>query len=137
VSSTYYTLCLSHDPAIEYRPHRSAEEALAEIAAGGISEHPHCDLVVLRMSGGPSELVCPPSREHRPDACLAHSDPVWIDADVLTCLAAVRRSTDPEILAAADATRLFRHWPRQRLHRLRSWLDFPPLDDPDEKAERP
>lgn len=135
MSSTYYTLCLSHDPAISYRRHRTDAEALAEIAAGAIEEHPTCDLVVLRVSGGPSELACPPSDQHRPDGCLAHSDPVWIDADVLRCLAAVRRSELPEINATADTTRLFHHWSRQRIHRLRHVLDIPGLDEPTEKTD--
>lgn len=136
MSSTYYVLCLSHDPAIYLdREHSSAGEALTSIAAG-LEAHPDCDLTVLRVSGGPSELACPPSGEHRPGGCIMHNHPVWIDTDVLRCLAAVRRSKLPEINATADATRLFRHWTRQRIHRLRHVLDIPGLDDPTE-ARRP
>lgn len=135
MSSSYQGMCVSHDPALWYREYGSAAEAFAEIAAGPIEEHPACDLIVVRVSGAPVELACPPSDQHRPFACLSHRESVWIDADVLRCLAAVRRSNLPEINATADSTRLFHHWTRQRIHRLRHVLDIPGLYEPTEKTD--
>lgn len=137
MSSTYYTLCLSHDPAIRIdRDHSTAEEALAAIAAG-LDEHPDCDLLVGRFSYPLVEVACPPTRDQRhTPKCLAHGGPAWASRELLRLLAAAYLSGDSAV-RAATAVNAFQHWTPQRIHRLRDLLDIPGLDeDPDEKADR-
>ncbi|GHH57772.1 hypothetical protein [Lentzea cavernae] len=69
MSSTFSFLCLGHDPAIEtsrlihgsrdVRDEATALSLLPEHRA----EHPRCDLLLARYSGGLVELICPPSLE--------------------------------------------------------------------------
>ncbi|RAJ53807.1 hypothetical protein K388_05594 [Streptomyces sp. KhCrAH-43] len=51
MSSTYYVLCLSHDPAILSTEHRTPGDA-AETIKTGSDLHPGCDLVIEEVSGG-------------------------------------------------------------------------------------
>lgn len=129
MSSTYYTLCLSHDPAIRIdREHRSAGEALDAIAAG-IEEHPDCDLLVGRYSAALVEVACPPTRDQRNvPRCLAHGGPVWASAELLRLLATACNTGDGAV-RAATAVNAFRHWTPQRIHRLRTQLDIHGLDE--------
>lgn len=136
MSSTYYTLCLSHDPAIRIdREHTTAGEALASITAG-IEEHPGCDLLVGRFSAALVEVACPATRDQRhTPRCLAPGGPDWASSELLRLLAAAYLSGDSAV-RAATAVNAFQHWTPQRIHRLRDLLDIPGLDE-DEKAERP
>lgn len=67
MSSTFSFLCLGHDPAIETdrlthgsRDVRDLDTALSLLPAQR-AEHPHCDLLIARYSGGLVEVICPPS----------------------------------------------------------------------------
>lgn len=128
MSSTYDVLCLSHDPATratEDAP--SAEEALSW-AAHGFAEHPTCDLLVARYSGGLIELGCPGMgaelrRGGHPSGW--HRDAIWAEAGLLRVAAAV---IETEADGHADVIgqalkRMPMCWTVQRLHRLRHVLE--------------
>ncbi|MFF2852699.1 hypothetical protein ACFVT5_41360 [Streptomyces sp. NPDC058001] len=122
MSSTYYVLCLSHDPATTAGEYRTPEKAADAIKAG-IEGHPACDLLVEHVSGGPVEIGCPPHYYHR--------DVEWVDVEWLRLLARAYGSTDPGVLDAVRKGR-FTCWSRDRLHRLRY-----PLGTDEELEERP
>ena len=130
MSSNYYILCLSHDPATTAREYGSPEEAAGAIKAG-IEGHPGCDLLIERVSGGPSEYGCPP-RDTRPAGphCY-HRDVEWVDTEWLRLLGRAHESTDPRMQDAVKRGRFF-CWTRDRLHRLRHSLGNAP-----ELEERP
>lgn len=115
MSSSYYILCVSHDPAMTARDCGTAEDAAAAIRAG-IEGHLECDLVIEEVSGGLVEIGCPPGV--RPQTQCRHTDVEWMDVDWLRLLGRAYESTDS---AVADATRRGRFlcWPRDRVRRLR------------------
>ncbi|MFD8820805.1 hypothetical protein ACFV1C_00300 [Streptomyces sp. NPDC059605] len=119
MSSAYFLLCLSHDPAVITGKYQTPEQALDELESG-IEGHSDCDLVIGRISGSLIEVGCPPTHLQHPDRrpCLAHSCTVWADADLLRLLTVVGGTYDGAVREAADA-HAFRHWSAQRLHRLR------------------
>jgi hypothetical protein len=126
MSSTFYTVCLSHDPALLAREHRSAEEAEAAVREGA-SGHEDCDQLIIRSSGAPVEVGCPGhgtgdnSRLWKNQSCrLGHRDTEWVDVGWLHVLAHAR-------LAGALPENVARHhdlscWTEQRLRRLREEL---------------
>lgn len=120
MSSTFYVLCVSHDPAILSTEHRTPGDA-AEAIKTGRELHPGCDLVIEEVSGGPVEIGCPPAdtRSSRP-RCY-HRDVEWTDVGWLRLLLRAYNSADPDV---ADAVRRgrFTCWPQERLHRLRGSL---------------
>jgi hypothetical protein len=130
VSSTYYILCLSHDPAItvndpSYNRPEQAEAAIAE----GIAGHAGCDLVIGRYSYPLVELGCPstlgrrtPPRPNGITCC--HGGTVWVDRDWLWILAAAYQSPDPAMMAAVERGHQRQCLPWERLKRLRNELDF-------------
>ncbi|HEX5566098.1 MAG TPA: hypothetical protein VFY14_04030 [Streptomyces sp.] len=120
MSSNYYVLCLSHDPAITAREYRTPEEA-AEAIKRGTAEHPGCDLVIERVSGAPVEIGCSPSKTRSAGPRCYHRDVEWVDVKWLRLLALAYISTDPDVLDAAQKG-LFYCWPRERLYRLRHSL---------------
>jgi hypothetical protein len=138
VSSTYRILCLSHDPAITTGDYSSPEAAAAAITAG-VDEHPHCDLLIGRYSAALVEVGCPPSLSKRPGQyrCHTHASTEWAGTAWLRILAAVHQSGDDKMRALASDSHL-RHWPWERLRRLRGELGFAMTDHPQEQdSEEP
>lgn len=68
MSSTYYLLCASHDPATYISGEWSTlDDALSAVVLlpslrDDRGQHALCDLVIARSSGGTVELTCPPMR---------------------------------------------------------------------------
>jgi len=96
VSSHYVLFCVSHDPAIvfggvsDHRDWSSPDLALAAIAdrtTGPAREHPHCDLLIGRYSGGLIEVCCSASRSNGPHHGSSHREDIWIDPAWLRLLA--------------------------------------------------
>lgn len=119
MSSTYYILCLSHDPAITvndpgYNTPEEAEEAVRDRPSG----HEQCDLMIGRYSYPLVELGCPPSRDQRAKLPCCHGGTSWTDKKWLLLLAAAYQSEDP---AVRQAVMDGRHHclPWERLRRLR------------------
>lgn len=117
MSSSYYILCVSHDPATSVCESSTPESAVQQIG-DGIEGHYECDLMIERVSGGPVEIGCPPSagRQAPPRCC--HRDAKWIDVEWLRLLSRAYNSTDPRMLDAIKRGR-FTCWTPDRLHRLR------------------
>lgn len=118
VSSSYYVLCLSHDPATVVSEHSGAGDA-TEAIENGYDSHPHCDFLISRVSGAPVEFGCPGIRT--PDggdlACWGHSKIVWVDADWLRLLS-MFEPEDPRLHQLKSRPGL-RCWSHERLRRLR------------------
>ncbi|MFI0156179.1 hypothetical protein [Streptomyces lydicus] len=119
MSSTYYILCLSHDPATVVSEHHSPESAEAQVGHG-IQGHHDCDLMVERVSGGPVEIGCPPAKTGPTSPC-SHRDTAWMDVEWLRLLGCAYNSADPRLLDAVRRGR-FTCWTSERLHRLRHSL---------------
>jgi hypothetical protein len=119
MSSTYYVLCLPHDPAIVSTEHQT-RDAAETIRTGG-ALHPGCDLVIERVSGGPVEIGCPPAGSRGSGPRCYHRDVEWTDVEWLRLLLRAYNSADPKV---ADAVRRgrFACWPKERVHRLRESL---------------
>lgn len=117
MSSSFYLLCLSHDPAITVRDCGSAEMA-ADAIATGVEGHLDCDLLIERVSGAPLEYGCPSRRT--PQRC-HHSGTEWVDIEWLQLLARAHSSPDPGMQEAVKRDH-FTCWTRERLHRLRHSL---------------
>ena len=109
MSSTYYVLCLSHDPAIivndpgSNRP-EDAEATIRDRPTG----HEHCDLMIGRYSYPLVELGCPTSKDQpealRPGTLRCyHGSTLWTDKGWLLLLAAAYQSTDPAMRGAVNA----------------------------------
>ena len=89
--------------------------ALADRASGPAQEHPHCDVVVGRISGGYIEFCCPASRSNGLYHGSSHREDEWIDAGWLRLLAL----SDP---AHDKAVRLRSCWTREVARSLRYQL---------------
>jgi hypothetical protein len=124
MSSNYYVCCVSHDPAIIAADKSTPEEAV-EAIADGIDGHGDCDLLIVRVSGAPVEVGCPPTRVQHPDrtVCLGHGGTAWADVDVLQLLH-IARNLEHAGARKAAAAHCFRHWTPGRLHSLRYQLDL-------------
>ncbi|MFI7096759.1 hypothetical protein [Streptomyces lydicus] len=120
MSSTYYILCVSHDPATTVTECPSPEAAEAQIGSG-IDGHYDCDLMIERVSGGPVEIGCPPTKTGSTHAHCHHADTEWVDVEWLRLLGGAYNSTDPRLADAVQKGRFF-CWTPQRLHRLRHSL---------------
>lgn len=123
MSSTYYILCLSHDPATTEGECYTAEEAEQRIAAG-LETHPNCDLAVSRHSGAVCEIGCITSKHRKTKLTCYHGALIWAEADWLRLLAAAHQSNDPAVRAVAEKSR-HRCWTPERIQRLRLELDLP------------
>lgn len=133
MSSIYRILCLSHDPAIATDADHDSPEAAEAAIWDGIDGHRDCDLLIGRWSGGLVELGCPPSTgPARPSQsrCFAHSVTVWVDVAWLRLLAAVHQHGG-EQARALTGDYAMRHWPWERLRRLRDELG---IDLPDQQT---
>lgn len=117
MSSTYYLLCLSHDPAItitDYQRPEQAEAAIRDRPSG----HEQCDLMIGRYSYPLVALGCPASRDQAVKLGCTHGSTMWTDSKWLSLLAAAYQSSDPDVRKALEEGR---HWclPWERLRRLR------------------
>lgn len=130
MSSTFYVLCVSHDPAILSTEHRTGGDA-AETIKTGSDLHPGCDLVIEEVSGGPVEIGCPPADSRGSGSRCYHQDVRWTDVEWLRLLSRAYTSTDPKVVEAVRRGR-FTCWPQERLHRLRGSLGIE-----DQARERP
>lgn len=110
MSSTYYILCLSHDPAITvndpgYNSAAEAEAAVRDRPEG--TAHSHCDLMIGRYSYPLVELGCPRSAD-QPDALRPgtlrcyHGGTQWVAKEWLLLAAAAYQSDDPAIREAVE-----------------------------------
>lgn len=123
MSSNFSLICASHQPAIvldgEYPDVRRALEAL-EPGAGLAAQHPHCDLIVGRWSGGLIELGCLPSNARiyagQPHTGW-HRDVQWVDASWLRLMLL----TTPKQHATA---RIRGCWTQHRIATLHQVLDL-------------
>ncbi|MFE6412581.1 hypothetical protein ACFVOR_37240 [Streptomyces sp. NPDC057837] len=120
MSSSYYILCLSHDPATTAREARSAEDA-ADVIRAGVDGHRDCDLLIERVSGGPVEYGCPPQGTRAAGPPCRHRDVEWADVDWLRLLGRAHTSADAGVRDAVRKGRFF-CWTPDRLHRLRQPL---------------
>lgn len=131
MSSTYYILCLSHDPATRTSYEFHTRERATDVAKAGIEGHAVCDLLIEEVSGGPIEIGCSPADTRSSGPRCYHRDVEWTDVEWLRLLSRAYNSTDPNVVDAARQGR-FHCWPQDRLHRLRGSLG---IDD--EARERP
>lgn len=130
MSSTYQVYCLSHDPAISAVDNASREECISW-AATGFGEHPSCDLLVARYSGGLVELGCPGMGERTDEGLTRrvhlgwHRDMVWADAGLLRIAAAVIETEGDghADVITKSLKRMPTCWTVERLHRLRYVLE--------------
>ncbi|MFD9903908.1 hypothetical protein [Streptomyces sp. NPDC059063] len=121
MSSTYYILCLSHDPAItvddDYNGPEEAEAAVRDRPNG----HESCDLMIGRYSYPLVELGCPASRDQPARRSCCHARTKWTDKDWLLLLAAAYQSDDP-VVQQAIKEGYHGCLPWERLRRLRGEL---------------
>lgn len=120
MSSNYYILCLSHDPATTVRELSSPASA-ATAVKDGVEEHAGCDLLIERVSGGPVEFGCPPHNSRPAGPRCYHSDVEWVDTEWLRLLGRAHQCDDPRLVEAVEMGRFY-CWTRERLHRLRHHL---------------
>jgi hypothetical protein len=122
MSSTYYVLCMSHDPATIVTEHGNTHDAEAAILER-FENHPHCDFLIMRVSGAPVEFGCPGTDLPVGTAggCLGHSKTYWIDADWLRLLTYVEGDQSGELQKLRLRPAL-RCWSADRLKRLRFHL---------------
>jgi hypothetical protein len=112
MSSSYYLLCMSHDPATVAVELSDPNDLPT---AEWIKEHhPNCDFVVSRVSGAPVEFGCPAINT---TSC-AHRDIQWVDADWLRILMIAQDARAADIKKICERSAI-RCWDFGRLHRLR------------------
>jgi hypothetical protein len=115
MSSSYYILCMSHDPATVVSE-SSTEQTAIELVGEGFETHPSCDFLVMRVSGAPVEFTCTGDTA----ACL-HSHEQTADADWLRVMQKLEElaSAETEIMRRRHTLKC---WSKERMHRLRSRL---------------
>jgi len=101
MSSSFELLCVSHTPAIGAAGELPTADDAARRIAAGLPEHPHCDLIIARRSGGLVEFGCPPTAG-RSGRCY-HSSVRWVDVEWLRLLAAGYQVPDVPVVADAVA----------------------------------
>lgn len=121
MSSSYHVLCLSHDPAIVAASECRGSEGAERLIASEIEGHERCDLVIMRVSGGPSEFGCPPVTDRAGQRrCNYHPHSThWADVAWLRVLH-IAYDADPDRVQECGAA--LRCWPLERVHRLRYHL---------------
>lgn len=118
MSSTYYALCLSHDPALtvaEQEWHNGYAEALVAVRKG-LHGHAACDVVIGRYSYPMIEVCCTGSCPAR------HADDRWTDVGWLRLLLLA----GPEIARDSALRHVTSCWGFERASRLRVELDIEP-----------
>lgn len=120
MSRTYSVLCLNHTPPLEIDRDlpewRTRDGVAAETRArtGVLALHVDCELVMAEYSGGLIALgYLSPAAPHGS----------WIELEWARLLYAAGLSTDGAVAAAVEHLGIWgRHWPAERLHKLRGWL---------------
>lgn len=118
MSSTYYLLCMSHDPAVTITELGDPESLPKPDDLE--QTHPNCDFLITRHSGALIEVGCP-GFGNRP--CKWHTGGIqWVKADWLRLLALL---TDDEPLGVRTLReqRTLQCWDIERIHRLRYELE--------------
>jgi hypothetical protein len=131
VSSTYRTICLSHDPALTFDPELTHEEANQLNSRDNLGDHTACDIVIGRWSGGLVEIGCPGLDIPGAPWPHRHGNIEWVDVGWLRLLHAARPHVETSLLSHHT----FRCWKPERLHRLRIDLGLPEQPAVDEAAE--
>jgi hypothetical protein len=135
VSSSYYALCVSHNPAITISADLGRTEADHLTTRDRLTGHNHCDIIIERVSGGVVEMACPGTQLPGPTGCKGtHRDTEWIDVAWLRLLTAATTPTnqiDPALLRRVSARGC---WTPNRIATLRAELDMP-VPDTAETAE--
>lgn len=117
MSSTYYLLCMSHDPATVITELGDPETLPTP---DNIREsHPNCDLVVTRVSGAPVEFGC--LGRDQGGSCRGHSGIEWVGAEWLRLLIVAQDARTEDIRKIRSQGSL-RCWDFGRLYRLRYQL---------------
>jgi hypothetical protein len=119
MSSSYYLLCLSHDPAfrimeIDPKSEISSYDDLPEL-------HPNCDLLTVRVSGAPIEFGC--LGRLVTGSCRGHEEANWVKADWLRILAIAQDARAEEVRRIRERPDL-RCWDFGRIYRLRNYLEL-------------
>lgn len=113
MSSSYYLLCLGHDPATVITELGDPENLPTP---GNIQEtHPNCDLVVSRVSGAPVEFGCVGINS----PCGGHSDIRWADADWLRLMVIAQDARAADVQRLRDKRHTLKCWNFERLNLLR------------------
>lgn len=124
MSSSYYLLCLNHDPAITIAgPFNDPElplRMIAERAGQGLDDHPECDLLIGKYSGSLIEVCCP--GDAGPRATHRHPRPEWLDADWLRLLLAIQSEPLSNEARGRVAKFAAACWYQRRVIRLRREL---------------
>jgi hypothetical protein len=125
VSSAYYLLCLSHDPALvldhDFGCNGIKALSTREHDVHGehdvFARHPECDLVAGRYSYPLIEVGCFGRQLPGPTGCRGHHNAVdWTEATVLRLLSAASGKVDEKLIEP------FTCWPANRLAKLRCEL---------------
>lgn len=123
MSSTYYAICLSHDPALIPGTELSYSEANSLADRSLLHDHQNCDIAVGRWSGALVEVGCLGAQLPGPTGCKAHHGRAeWTDKKWLWLLAAAAPHITPGLLAPFTDQGC---WPLGRLTRLREELGLP------------
>lgn len=117
MSSSYYILCMSHEPAIIVQDHHNSRREADAAIAVGYETHPGCDFLIMRVSGAPVEFICTGQTE----AC-RHDYAEEVGADWLRILRYFQPTEDLEYLAKIRQRPTLRHWTDKRLERLAAHL---------------
>jgi hypothetical protein len=119
VSSAYYLLCLSHDPAlvIDHNFGCDGIKALGDREHDFLAAHQECDLVAGRYSYPLIEAACFGRQLPGPTSCKGcHNAVDWTEAQVLRLLSAASGKVDMKLIEP------FTCWPPDRLAKLRREL---------------
>lgn len=114
MSSSYYVDCLAHDPAIRIAE-LGRDDDMRNACAMGFGDHGRCDTLLMRVSGGLSEVGCPGIKNEQ---CRGHRDIRWVDVDVLRLMYYTMDDTRPEVQKLFECY-TFWCWTKDRLRRLR------------------
>lgn len=114
MSSSYYLYCVSHNPA-SWITELGHPETISR--PDDLNEtHPHCDFVIVQVSGAPIKFGCP---GYGNCPCGGHSNIEWINIDWLRLLDFFEpddcRSEVQELLKRST----FSCWSFERLKNLR------------------
>ena len=127
MSSSYHILCVSHDPGI-YAIEDVRKERLEHFLTSSLEDHQHCDLLVLRRSGGLVEVGCPGTliKDRNSDSKCLHNEIKWERVEWLRLLRYTQMISPVEdpYLGKLRGHYEMRCWNHIRIHRLRLELSL-------------
>lgn len=115
MSSTYYLLCLGHNPATVVMELSDPMQlpSYQEL----VDNHPECDFVITRVSGAPVEFGCPGFGDY---PCGGHPGTVrWVDIDWLHVLWIAIDSRLMDVQRLTRKRQALKCWNFDRLNKLR------------------